>query len=639
MAEAGVLESLLARMGIGPGGALGGSAPVDPNAVFPAVAPAVDDDAPLTAAQRRQFQKNMNWNRSADDHAPDVPLAQKLLTLAPGADSAGIQLAMDDAPAGTGVPFSTQAGMLAPPVTIPAAAAPGAAPDASAAPASVPLPVPRPPGADAPVPPATDLSSRGRGPGAPVAIAPPAAAAAAADPDETAPATPAARSPSPYSMPSILDKITTSLGNNSNTLLALGAGFAGAPNIGQGISRASAAAIPARAADIKQSLATTTQYASAKAMQDAGVPASLARAALGNPEIMKSVVTNYFGDRKAEIQKISSTDAFGNKTERLVAVDPYSHKATDVTTGAGGAGAPPATGAGAGGAGGFTYAPGVTPENFDHTKVGEDYIAQFSPELQDMAKNYLQTGNIPTGRQSSAQMIKQIATKYGNDVGMPADDSLITQRKEWSKSLGNVQSGVGLQTKGLQQGLEHFSKLSDNLVKMHLSNGFGFEPIAGAINSAKNLTTDQQELVHKSDVEGQALSREMGNLFSKNGGGVHEAAETKKNVSNSTMSSKAAAGSLEAIDELMQGGLSTLENRRDELFPKGNAPKGSTFMGPKQQEALARIRNNIAILKGEKAAAPEAPAAMAAPAVRPTIAGPNGRMILSEDGKSWQPLQ
>ncbi len=213
--------------------------------------------------------------------------------------------------------------------------------------------------------------------------------------------------------------------------------------------------------------------------------------------------------------------------------------------------------------------------------------------------------------------------KYGTDVGMPPDDASIGQRKQWSSSLGNTQNGVGLQAKGFQQGLEHFSKLSDNLVKMNLSNGIGLEPVAGVINSAKNLTTAQQELVHKNDVIGQALAREMGNLFAKNGGGVHEAAETKKNVSNSTMSSKSAAGSLEAIDELMQGGIKTLENRRDELFTNGNAPKGSNFLGPAQQEALDHIRSNIAILRGEKAAAAAQPAASAkAPASPAAAPGP-----------------
>jgi hypothetical protein len=431
--------------------------------------------------------------------------------------------------------------------------------------------------------------------------------------------------------PSFLSKIGDKLNQNSNLLIGMGAGFAGAPSIGTGISRGLTGASAGSQIDVKQNLLTANNTALVKAFQDAKVPSHLISAALTDPDIKKSLIENYISDRKSTIEHVKSKDMFGNETDRLVSVNPFDNTSKDITGTAA-----------SGSAGGITsggtnavFAPGVTMDNFNHTAVGDDYIKQFDPEIQAAAKNYLAGQSIPTGRQAQSQAIKMVAQKYGADTGMPADDAAITQRKQWANSLGNTQNGVGLQAKGFQQGLEHFTKLSDNLVKMNLSNGFGLEPVAGVINSAKNLTTDQQELVHKSDVIGQALSREMGNLFSKNGGGVHEAAETKKNVSNSTMSSKSAAGSLEAIDELMQGGLKTLEQRRDELFPTGNAPKGSQFMGPEQQAALDHIRKNIAILKGEQPA--DASPSQAA-SVAPTATGPNGHKIVVQNGR-WVDAQ
>lgn len=487
----------------------------------------------------------------------------------------------------------------------------------------VPMPAPRPPGANAP-PPAP--------PGPPLSLAPPALAHAQADDDEGPPPAAGPKSPtSPYDLPSILDKlksgfggIATTLGNNSNTLMALGAGLAGAPTAGIGISRAAAAAIPARAADIKQTTDLQGRAGLTKALVDAGVPVQQAIAAQANPELQKALIQSYITDRGKEVIKLKSKDAWGNEVEVPYIQNKYPKDGEPVLTPAfkspgGGASNAPGN---QNPSGSMSFAPGVTAENFDHTKVGEDYLNQYSPEMKDWVKNYLSGNGMPTGRQASSQMIKAAAMKYGTDVGMPPDDASIGQRKQWSNSLGNTQNGVGLSAKGFQQGLEHFSKLSDNLVKMNLSNGMGLEPVAGVINSAKNLTTAQQELVHKNDVIGQALAREMGNLFAKNGGGVHEAAETKKNVSNSTMSSRSAAGSLEAIDELMQGGLKTLENRRDELFPNGNAPKGSNFLGPAQQAALDHIRSNIAILRGDKAAAAAQPAASAQAPAAPVVPKP-----------------
>lgn len=490
------------------------------------------------------------------------------------------------------LPFGSLA-PSAPPSTYGGMIPVGGAPPASAsvqpqavAPTPVPMPQPRP--AEAPprvLPPAVadaQASAPAQQQGAPASLAATPAAAPAAQ------------------EPSIFSRVGDKINQNANLLIGLGAGMAGAPSIGTGISRGLTGASAGSQLDQKQAMQQGAIGPTYRALVSAGVPPQQALAAVYNPTILKSVTENYLGDRKAEIKSIKSKDMFGNETERLVSVNPYTNESKDVTLG----GAKSSAGGLSAGGTNAVLAPGVTMDNFNHAAVGDEYLKQFQPEIQDAAKSYLAGQVLPTGRQGQAQAIKIVAQKYGADMGIPADDTAINQRRQWATSLGNTQSGVGLQSKGFQQGLEHFSKLSDNLVKMNLSNGLGIEPVAGMVNAAKNLTTEQQELVHKSDVIGQALSREMGNLFSKNGGGVHEAAETKKNVSNSTMSSKAAAGSLEAIDELMQGGLKTLEQRRDELFPAGNAPKGSQFMGPEQQAALEHIRNNIAILKGEKAAAP-----------------------------------
>lgn len=413
-------------------------------------------------------------------------------------------------------------------------------------------------------------------------------------------------------LPSVLDRIRTTLGNNSNTLLAIGAGFAGAPNIGQAISRASAAAIPARAADIKQALDAQSRTYGTKALVEAGVPIQQAIAAQADPDLKKALIKSYIEDRGQDIQIIKTKDAWGNETEVPYVKNKYPKPGEPVLTPAfksADGTAAPAQGA----TGGAFFAPGINQANFDHSKVGDDYIEQFSPEMQSDVKAYLQGRSIPAGRAAQAQAVKQIAKKYGDDIGMPADDTMIVQRKEFSRSLGDTKSGVGLQAKGFQQGLEHFVKLSDALVKMNLSNGLGLEPVAKGVNWMKNLTTEQQNLVHKADLEGQSLAAEMGNLFSKNGGGVHERAATKEAVSNSLMSSKSAAGALQGVVELMDGGLKTLEQRRDELFPNGNAPRAANFLGPAQQKALDHINNNIAILKGEKSAVQGAQQATAAP--------------------------
>lgn len=433
---------------------------------------------------------------------------------------------------------------------------------------------------------------------------------------------------------SLMPRIGDFLKNNSNTLLALGAGFAGAPNIGQGISRASAAAIPAARADISQRTLLQTQSSTYRALVDAGVPRQQALAAVGNPKLAEALIQSYITDRKNEIKEIKEKDAFGNERTRLVAVNPYDRTSQEITPTGGARGASAGDGAGIGSAP-TTFAKGVTMDTFNHSAVGEDYLKQFSPEVQADVKSYLSGRSMPTGRQGAAQIVKQIAKKYGDDIGMPADDALVTQRKVFSNSLGDTKSGVGMQAKGAQQGLEHFVKLSDTMVKLKLSNGLGIEPVANFANWFKSLSTEQQDMIHNANVKGQALAGEMGKLFSgTTGGGVHERAETKKNISNAFQSTKAAAGSLEGVLEMMEGGINSLTQRRDQLFPDKSAwPKGSDFMTEKQLAEMAQIRHNIAILRGE-----EKPDGGAAPA-RGTAAPAPGRYRYDPATGSMAPVQ
>lgn len=184
-----------------------------------------------------------------------------------------------------------------------------AAPPAPIAP--VVMPAPRPAGAPAPV--ATDISAAARLP----------------VPDISEP------SPSPSSDSSSMfgrlgGGLMDGLSKNSNALLAIGAGFAGAPNIGQAISRASAAVIPAHAADVKQQLTQQSQTYGTKALIDAGVPAQQAIAAAGDPELKKALIQNYIVDRKAELKQIG-VDQYGQP--RFGVFDPFSKKIEPVKTG------------------------------------------------------------------------------------------------------------------------------------------------------------------------------------------------------------------------------------------------------------------------------------------------------------------
>lgn len=518
--------------------------------------------------------------------------------------------------------MAQQAGILAPEAGRLGLPMPAQEADPAPMGGTIPMPVPRPPiDANAEAGPADVPVNHGGG-GRPTSLITPSQREALHEAAPTlAPApTTAMPSQSPFGGSSLLDRLTTGLGDHSNTLLALAAGFAGAPTIGQGISRAAAAAIPARAADIREQMTRRGMTTSLRALLSAGVPMQLAVAAQTNPSIMKAVEEKYLTRQKAEVKEIHSEDAFGNKSTRLVAVNPYDLTTRDITGGGGGGG----TAAEGSTAGPTLYAPGVS--QVDSTKVGDEYLSQFSPEVQAGVKNYINGSSLPTGRQKLAQTIKTIAQKYGEDTGIPVNDQLYGARKAFQTSLGDTKNGVGAQVKGFQQGLEHAVELSDNLVKLGNSSGLGFEDVAAGVNWMKNRTVGAQDIVRHIQNSSQALAGEVGKLYSGGtGGGVHERDATKKLLGDPNMSGPAAAGALESTIELMEGGLRTLERRRDELFPHGK-PAGGDFRSKAEEAAIEHIKKNIAILRGEQAREEKAAAA-----AKPKVLPP-GAYVWTPDG-------
>jgi len=473
--------------------------------------------------------------------------------------------------------------------------APGPAiPDDGASPA--PPSIGAPPGA-----PSTDIGARTRTPPAPVQIAPPAPVAA------PAPVAPAAGMIG--GVPSILDRISQTLGDNSNTLLAIGAGFAGAPGWGQAISRASAAAIPARAADIQQSLARGGRGTVTRALLEAGVPPQQAIAAQYSPDLQKKLIDAYIVDRKSEIKTVKSKDMFGNETEHLIAVNPYDRTSQPIT----GQGGEAAGGAPAAGGKNATFAPGVTMQNFDGTKSGDEYLAQFSPEVQAGVRAYLRGDAMPSNK-NTAQAVKMVAQKYGEDQGIPANDQDYIARKNFKSSLGDTKSGVGMQVRGFQQGTAHLADAAEKMAKLKNVNGLGSGDLAHATNMVKNRTTSQMGIIAGLDADGQALAGEVGKLYSgSTGGGVHERESTKKLFANPNAAAEEQAGALEATLSLMEGGLNTLEGRKRALFKDQQIP-GGEFVGAEERRNIERVRKAIKVLRGEAVeATPKAAAAPRAP--------------------------
>jgi hypothetical protein len=93
---------------------------------------------------------------------------------------------------------------------------------------------------------------------------------------------------------SFLGRLANVIGKNSNMLMSMGAGFAGAPSFGQGMSRAFAAGPQGHQEDVRQQAYMGGIGATYQALVQAGAQPHEALAAVYNPDILKQVSKKYF---------------------------------------------------------------------------------------------------------------------------------------------------------------------------------------------------------------------------------------------------------------------------------------------------------------------------------------------------------
>lgn len=213
----------------------------------------------------------------------------------PDMNSAGVQLAMGDAPAGTGVPVNGSPSFQ--PMGIPPSlqlastiAAPDQTPppDALPPPGAVPMPQPRPAAADMGP---TDVSAQSRAPvpGGPLPAPTPPMAASAAPPDAG---------------PSFMDRMKSA----SPALLGVGAAL-------QGDQGHLASALVKQRDDLVQQ--THAQNLTANALIKAGAPAELVAASIKNPELLKATIGQYLGKDKFKVVK-TGKDQYGNEKYQMM---------------------------------------------------------------------------------------------------------------------------------------------------------------------------------------------------------------------------------------------------------------------------------------------------------------------------------
>ena len=392
--------------------------------------------------------------------------------------------------------------------------------------------------------------------------------------------------------PSLLSKIGDKINQNSNLLLGLGAGFAGAPSIGTGISRGLAGASAGSQIDQKQALQQGAIGPTYTALVKAGVPKETALAAVYNPTILKSVTENYLGDRKQEIKTVK--DGLGN--ERLVAINPYDPTQSKEITSSNGvaSGAP---------------SPAQVEPNYDPvTKRDEAFLSTLDPTTAAAVKDIADGNMSGTGR--NLQKLMPYVARYEQGFS----NGTYTARNKFNTEFGSQSpSTVGGQKVLMGTALGHLGEAADSAVALNNTNGLGSADAGHLANAIKNRTTENAAIANGHEDRVAKFSGEVGKLYSgSSGGGVHEREESRGRLGSNLTSAELASG-LESNRDLILSKQQALQQQANDVFgPEG--AKRFDFIGPEGRKSLEKIETAIGKLRGTTPASSEAPAAAGLPA-------------------------
>jgi hypothetical protein len=468
----------------------------------------------------------------------------------------------------------------------PPAAAPSAAPSAAAGPPWS--------GMNAPLP--ANMAQGGYPPFTPPAPTPtpssppaPAAALPATSTPASGPIDPSNAQGQPAVPPSsVLGRIGDMLNNRSSTLLALGAGLMGSQNLGQGLSRGFAAAIPAQQQDIRQqqinqSLPIIRDRLMKTQNLSATEATNLAQTAITNPQIMQQLVPGLFGVKQRQFTQIGE-DMMGNK--RFGFVDPVAGRVYDLS-------GKELTGEATGGATiptGSNGQPLQGPELLQHLEKNDPVTAAGVKGLIE--------GNIS----SSGRNLQKLAP-LASLVDPTFDASQYPIRLATRKNYTSGKQFQEVQAINTVAGhLDNLSKSADDL------NNTRFPWWNTVANTPLQATGDPR--VDKFNTDKQAVTNELSKAY--RGGHVTEGdvREWQSNISaaKSPEQLKAVIGEM---NELLNSKRAALEDGYRSSMGKAPLPEEFSSVSKRAGEVFNRVADWSHGVKAEKTAAPATPSAAA----------------------------
>jgi len=511
------LEDLLAQL-------QGGAQPpmmAPPASPFPDMPKPPDEAAMAAAAREAAGQRMARANQRRID-----PFGM------PDQNSAGIQLALDQAPAGTGFPGAMPAGApdsspfgMVPPSLAMAKSMTASAPKADPEPpmpGAVPMPRPRPV--------STDLS-----------------AAARPAPEGETPLGAPAPPPAPMGIaapqaaePSFLSRLSEGAKGMAPALLAAGSAL-------QGDNSVAASMLKQREALAAQQ---ESQNVTAQALLKQGAPVADVRAAMKNPEMLKALIGQYYAkDKGVKLEKFKTKDAYGREVETAAWVNP------DAQT--------------------------ITPVAVPGASKSADEAPQLNEAQQNRVKAIVEGREpypSPNTRSGDAQLIREAV--HAADPNFDAVNFTARQqtRKNFTsgKAAGNVTA--------FNTAIGHLGTLADSIDGLGNRSSPWYNRVTQPIS--ENLDPKYAANLKKFEASRTAVADELTRAFRGSGGNVHDIVQWEKTINT--------ADSPQALRAAVQQAAELLNSRIVSLGDEYNRGMGTTkspmeLLNPKAAAAFQHM--------------------------------------------------
>lgn len=246
-------------------------------------------------------------------------------------------------------------------------------------------------------------------------------------------------------------------------------------------------------------------------------------------------------------------------------------------------------------------------QSYNPNLTGEDYLKQFSPEVQAAAKSYINGDVMPSGNprtQGIANFAKTVAQKYGQDTGLPVSDATYAAKRKMQTDLassGNSSIG-GILSNG-KSAFEHLKTYSDKLVDVgNVSHDY---PLGGLMARGQNYignelgSSKQRGKVTAANEAGLKYGQESTKFYAGSGGGEGERMAALKANDATKASGEEMAGFLQAERDLMVGRLNEKEKQVREVMGD-KWVEDHPIITAELKKTITDVDANIRRLRGEE---------------------------------------